>query len=459
MDGSEVTGYTVEKSDACYLDAEWFSCNDEPINDHSFIVKGLLSEDKYKLRVRAVNNVGLGDPCECTDIIQPHDRPQAPDFILNDDFKSHVSVYAQQTIELNVRFEGKPLPKVEWMRSDQAQLQESATVSTTSSSTSLVVENCAREDMGKYTLTIQNDAGMKKLVFTVKVLAVPGQVGKILCKEIKSDSVVLAWKRPEYDGCTSVDAYLVEKREITKQKWSKVTADCTRTYYRVKNLLESRSYLFRVTAINKFGVGDSLEISEAVKASQVPSAPKSVAVDEVTKTSVKVSWKTPRHDGGSRIASYIVEVSKTGEQTIVSSETVSDQSNTCLIENLEDDNMYDVRVKAVNDIGIGDVSLPATLLTRDYSGDERVKIHSSNMETVLKIKEVQRSDSGSYQLKLKNRCGASQYNVGVSVLDIPAQPVGPVNVMAINADSVTIAWQMPIDNGGSSIIGYTVDYR
>ena len=43
--------------------------------------------------------------------------------------------------------------------------------------------------------------------------------------------------------------------------------------------------------------------------------------------------------------------------------------------------------------------------------------------------------------------------------DVPAQPHGRIIFDSIEADNVTIAWQEPLDNGGTNITGYVVHYR
>ena len=43
--------------------------------------------------------------------------------------------------------------------------------------------------------------------------------------------------------------------------------------------------------------------------------------------------------------------------------------------------------------------------------------------------------------------------------DVPAQPHGRIVFDSIEADNVTIAWQEPLDNGGTNITGYVVHYR
>jgi len=44
-------------------------------------------------------------------------------------------------------------------------------------------------------------------------------------------------------------------------------------------------------------------------------------------------------------------------------------------------------------------------------------------------------------------------------LDIPGPPNGPIRFSDVTADSITIAWEAPSDDGGGDISNYAVDYR
>ena len=84
---------------------------------------------------------------------------------------------------------------------------------------------------------------------------------------------------------------------------------------------------------------------------------------------------------------------------------------------------------------------------------------SDSQQTSLKIKNVQRKHSGVYEINLTNSLGSSNYKVQVLILDVPGQPHGRIEFPSIESDSVTIAWQPPVDNGGTPITGYVIHYK
>ena len=281
--GSPVTGYVVEKKKFDRTDtAEWNRVNETPIEECKMIVDDLVANEVYELQVRAVNKAGIGEPCECNDFIKAVDRFEEPEFNVSPNFKSHISVHAGQPLELGASFHGKPAPEVQWLKLGKVPLNSLAVTSATDTGASLLIEKSKREDRGKYTMSIKNKLGMKKLTFSVKVFDTPGQVGSIICKDIKCQSVVLNWIPPEHDGCSPVNAYMIEKREASSNRYLKVIGDCARTYHKVTGLEEGRSYIFRITALNEFGSGESRETEKKIKTVETPSSPIGLELDEVS---------------------------------------------------------------------------------------------------------------------------------------------------------------------------------
>ncbi|MEL6802472.1 MAG: fibronectin type III domain-containing protein [Bacteroidota bacterium] len=281
--GSEVTGYVVEKKKFDRNDtAEWIRVTEQPIEDCTMIVSDLEANEVYELQVKAVNKAGVGEACECNDFIKTVDRNEEPEFVLEQDFKSVVTVFSGQTLCLSAGFQGRPTPTATWTRDGEHGICKSALISTSKQSTVLTLEDAKREDAGKYVLTVENIVGTKKLRFIVRVIDVSGPVGPILYKDIKSESVTLSWTEPEFDGCTELTGYMVEKCDVVKMQWSTVTSDCTRTFYRLNQLVEGKTYKFRVTPFNKYGAGVARETDETLKITNAPSAPLNLDVDEVS---------------------------------------------------------------------------------------------------------------------------------------------------------------------------------
>merc|ERR1739838_555039 len=212
--GSEVTGYVVEKKKFDRTDtAEWDRVNETLIEECSLLITGLEANEVYEVQVRAANKVGVSEACECCDFVKAIDRFTIPEFNLTEDFKSLITVNAGHPLCLQTYYNGNPAPRGEWLK-DGGALSESSIISCTSTNASLIIDKASREDSGKYTISVCNEIGTAKLTYSVKVLDVSGPVGPITCKEIKNESITLSWTEPEYDGCSRIIAYIVEKCDL-----------------------------------------------------------------------------------------------------------------------------------------------------------------------------------------------------------------------------------------------------
>ena len=95
-----------------------------------------------------------------------------------------------------------------------------------------------------------------------------------------------------------------------------------------------------------------------------------------------LSWKVPRHNGGSDVTAYVIEASKAELNSYdASSARVDGKSTSCELDNLEEGEKYDVRIRAVNEMGAGETNDRLTsLVVRDTS-----QAPTADMDEVKKV--------------------------------------------------------------------------
>uniref|UniRef100_A0A8D2J9G9 Titin n=1 Tax=Varanus komodoensis TaxID=61221 RepID=A0A8D2J9G9_VARKO len=424
-----------------------------------------------------------------------------PEIELDADLRKIVIIRACCTLRLFVPIKGRPAPEVKWTR-ELGESLDKATIESTSSYTLLTVGNVNRFDSGKYILTVENSSGSKSAFVIVRVLDTPGAPQNLKIKEITKSSVTLSWEPPLIDGGSKIKNYVVEKREATRKAYSTVMANCHKTTWKVDNLQEGCNYYFRVLAENEYGIGLPVETAESVKVSERPLPPGKITLLDVTRNSVSLTWEKPEHDGGSRILGYIVEMQSKGSDrwATCANVKVTEATITGLIQGEE----YSFRVSAQNEKGISDprqLSVPVIakdlvippafkLLFTTFSvlaGEDlkvdvpfvgrpkpsivwlkddvplrqttRVNEENTDNNTLLTIKEACKEDVGQYLVKLSNCAGEATETLNIIVLDKPGPPTGPVKFDEVTADSVTISWEPPKYDGGSSINNYIVEKR
>lgn len=87
--------------------------------------------------------------------------------------------------------------------------------------------------------------------------------------QLTSQSLVLSWTGPSYDGGKAVQGYIVEVQPEglgEPRSWTEVATRCKSTSYHVQSGLEPLGkYRFRVRAYNSAGISEPSQESESVK--------------------------------------------------------------------------------------------------------------------------------------------------------------------------------------------------
>ncbi|XP_022091183.1 twitchin-like isoform X3 [Acanthaster planci] len=236
----------------------------------------------------------------------------------------------------------------------------------------------------------------------------PGAPGVPEVVDYDNDFVDLEWAEPENDGGAEIEGYVVEKKEKTSSRWTEVTDKPVKgTAFKVPNLIEGRTYEFRVAAVNKAGKGKPSQVSQ----------PKLV----------KAKFSKPV---------------------------------------LRIDRLKDIKLRAGQELKLQvpfDGSPPPTVSWKKNDSalepSEQVQIENTDELTTLRVKESQRDDTGEYELTLANDSGTLNAKCNVIVLDKPSPPQPPFDITDITNESCKLAWNPPADDGGSEIANYVVEKR
>ncbi|RXM37058.1 Myomesin-1 [Acipenser ruthenus] len=112
-------------------------------------------------------------------------------------------------------------------------------------------------------------------------IAVPGPPYDLRCTEVRKNSLVLLWNPPVYTGRSEVNGFYIDikEAEADEGQWRSVNEKATqKKYMKIKDLKEGDTYVFRVRAQNRAGVGKPSDETEPVLAETRPGT-KEVVVD------------------------------------------------------------------------------------------------------------------------------------------------------------------------------------
>jgi large repetitive protein len=129
-----------------------------------------------------------------------------------------------------------------------------------------------------------------------------------------SSKMTLTFTRPKNTGGYGIDYYIAEVATAASGPWTVAIENSGSELTRIDipGLANTRTYYFRVTAVNQVGKGT---VSAVVSA-----APGAAASAPVLRTFVispraaSISWTVPKDNGGKAISSYVVEVSVDGKR-------------------------------------------------------------------------------------------------------------------------------------------------
>ncbi|XP_059183327.1 myomesin-1 [Centropristis striata] len=288
-DAKELVGYYIEAS---IVDSNvWEPCNNKPVNATRFICHGLITEEMYVFRVRAVNAAGLSqfspqsEPVKVKAAIASPTPPygisvlecvrdsmvlgwKQPTFIGGADITGYFVDYREV-------IDGVP---GKWHEANIKAISERAyRVSDLKENMKYQFQVRAANMAGVGIPSLPSDT----FLCEEWTIAVPGPPHDLQIREVRSDSLVMLWKAPVYQGRDPVNGFYIDIKEADAplEAWRGVNTKATeKTYFKIENLKEGESYVFRVRAQNKAGVGKTSDETEPVPAVTKPGT-KEIVVD------------------------------------------------------------------------------------------------------------------------------------------------------------------------------------
>lgn len=502
--GSPIIGYIVEKKDKY---GDWEKALEVPGEITFAKVPDLIEGQPYEFRVRAVNQAGPGEPSDATPTIIAKPRNLAP--TIDRTNLEDIKIKAGQNFSFDVKVTGEPPPTTSWQFAGrELRPTDRIKMKHVDYATSLNVRMATRAESGRYQITAQNDSGKDVATVKVTVLDKPSAPeGPLRASNIHAEGCKLSWNPPEDDGGQPIDNYVVEKMDDATGRWVPAgETDGAETNIDIDGLTPGHKYKFRVRAVNKQGKSDPITMNQNIEAKNPfdePGKPGTPNIVDYDTDFVELGWDRPVEDGGSPITGYIIEKRDKFNPNWEECAKVDGDVTRGKVPDLIEGTQYEFRVRAVNKGGAGEPSdatkphiarpknLPPkidrkymldvkvragaffdfdvpvigeppptktwTLKGTTVTNDDRIKITNTDYNTKVRFMDAKRSDSGIYNLTIKNVNGMDSATLNVVVMDVPSPPEGPLNVENITRHGCDLTWKTPRDDGGCEILHYTVE--
>lgn len=219
-----------------------------------YVIEKTTVETEAEYTCLAENEVGTaGTTCRVT--IQ-----EKPTITVENKYINQ-KVRKDKTYTIKATISGYPEPDITlWKETMSVTTNSRVKITREKNEITLEINNVEREDSGKYTIKIKNNAGEATIDAILKVIDKPERPTALDVTDIKKDSVVIAWTPPIDDGGLDITKYGIEKCNPEKMVWIKVAeVEKTIVTYCIQKLLPNAQYIFRVVAANPIGTSEPIE--------------------------------------------------------------------------------------------------------------------------------------------------------------------------------------------------------
>ena len=251
-----------------------------------------------------------------------------------------------------------------------------------------------------YRVAALNTAGTGPFSNTARATTeatVPGTPRSLDAEADGTSRIELSWRAPTSDGGSRITGYRIEVSEDGGTRWDDLVANShnTRTTYVHTGLEPATTRHYRVSAINREGVGRASRAASATTDATVPAAPTGLTATAVTSTRIDLFWLAPAYDGGAAVTGYRIEVSEDGtawtDLVVNSGSRATAFSHTGLLPG----STRHYRVSAINRVGPGAASDTASAATDDPIGragrlNTRVLPHVASAMTSSTVSAIAR---------------------------------------------------------------------
>ncbi|XP_001501342.3 myomesin-3 [Equus caballus] len=345
-------------------------------------------------------------------------------------------------------------------------------------------------------------------------VTIPSPPTNVHASEIRDAYVVLSWEEPKPRGKAPL-TYSLEKSVIGSGTWEAINSEAPvkSPRFALLDLEKGKSYVFRVRAMNQYGMSDPSEASEPIALRGKPATlppPAQVQAFRDTQTSVSLTWD-PVKDSPELLGYYIYSrQAGSSEWQTVNNKPI--QGNKFTVPGLKTGKEYEFCIRSVSEAGVGESSAPTEPIRvkqalaipsapydfillncgknemvigwkppkrrgggkilgyfLDQHDSEELDWHPVNQQPVptrvCKVSDLQEGHFYEFRARAVNWAGVGEMSAPSSLFECKEwtmpQPGPPYDVQAfeVRATSLMLKWEPPLYIGAGPVTGYRVSFQ
>ena len=241
---------------------------------------------------------------------------------------------------------------------------------TQSTATTYAQRNLQPATTRHYRVSAINRAGVSRASNVARATteaAVPGAPRTLNARADGTSEIDLSWRASSTDGGARITGYRIEVSDDGGATWNTLVANTrsSGTDYSHTGLSPASTRHYRVSAINRVGVGRASSVASATTDATVPDAPSGLVAIATSPTRIDLTWGAPAYDGGAAVTGYRIEVSETGAAWVDLTRNTGSTSTSYAHAGLQPGSRRFYRVSAINRAGTGAPSGVASAATDD----------------------------------------------------------------------------------------------
>uniref|UniRef100_A0A673BAL2 Receptor-type tyrosine-protein phosphatase F n=1 Tax=Sphaeramia orbicularis TaxID=375764 RepID=A0A673BAL2_9TELE len=353
-----IVRYTVSYQALAGEDTERHEVTGIGADATSYVLEGLEKWTEYQVWVRAHTDVGPGPESAPVRMRTKEDVPGAPPRKLEVEAinstairvtwkpplpgKQHGQIRGYQVIFSRLE-NGEPRGQPNIMDVALPEAQE-AIIGGLQSETTYSVTVAA--------YTTKGDGARSKAKVITTTGAVPGRPTMMISTTM-GNTALIQWQPPK-EMVGELIGYQLQYKRVDEDSYTSRELRKTDDHYTVTNLHKGATYVFRLSARNRAGIGEAY-VKEISTPEDVPSGyPLQLQVTGLTQSSTQLTWQPPVvSERNGKIIYYVVVYRDINSQQNSTNRT-SDTHMT--IHSLKPDTTYDIRVQAFTSKGGGPLS-------------------------------------------------------------------------------------------------------